>query len=297
MLFLFRDSCQHDGGIHYLFARWAWRHPALFVGVWSRPLFTVLYAFPALAGYLAARALTVVICLLTAWQTWRLAEQVKLRRSPFVMALLFLQPSFFLFCADTMTEPLFALVFVVALRLHVRGRINAGALVASLLILIRPEGLFTSLLWAYWIIRARFGSLRSVLRTPHFALLSLLPLAYWPVRVVACSVVADWRYAFYQTQLADELALLRYDLRRAGIPELSGTLAGDCRAVAVSAVYLWTVSVGEAARTERNHLGLAHTFHRAHDYARVRANGFGRLSALSLHGRARDGLDHLGRLE
>jgi hypothetical protein len=170
MLLLFRDSCQHDGGIHYLFARWAWRHHELFVGVWSRPLFTVLYAFPALLGYRAARALTVVICLLTAWQTWRLAEQMKLRRAPFVMALLFLQPSFFLFCADTMTEPLFALLFVLALRLHLRGRITAGALVASLLILARPEGLFTSLLWAYWVIRARFVS-------PPSAFLSLLPLA------------------------------------------------------------------------------------------------------------------------
>jgi len=66
MLFLFDDSCQIDGGQHYLFARWAWVHHELFVGVWSRPLFTFLYAFPALVSFRAARALTVLI-------VWRLA--------------------------------------------------------------------------------------------------------------------------------------------------------------------------------------------------------------------------------
>lgn len=177
MLFLFNDSCQHDGGIHYLFARWAWVHHEIFVDVWSRPLFTLLYAGPALLGFRAARAVTVVVCLATAWQTYRLAQQVKLRRAPLVMALLFLQPSFFLFCADTMTEPLFALVFVIALRLHLVGRVTAGLFVASLFILTRPEGLFISLLWTYWVIRARFDTLQSAIRNPSSAIFHLLPLA------------------------------------------------------------------------------------------------------------------------
>lgn len=177
MLFLFKDSCQHDGGIHYLFARWVWVHHELFVDVWSRPLFTLLYAGPALLGFRAARAVTVIVCLATAWQTYRLAEQLKLPRAPLVMALLFLQPSFFLFCADTMTEPLFALLFVIALRLHLAGRVTAGLFVASLFILTRPEGLFISLLWAYWIVRARFGTLQSAIRNPQSAITSLLPLA------------------------------------------------------------------------------------------------------------------------
>jgi len=153
MLFLFDDSCQMDGGQHYLFARWAWTHPQLFVSVWSRPLFTFIYALPALAGFRAARGLTVLICLGIAWQTWRLAEGLELPRAPLSIALLFLQPSFFLFCADTMTEPIFALVYVIALRLHHRGKVQAGMVVASLLILARPEGFFLCALWAFWGLR------------------------------------------------------------------------------------------------------------------------------------------------
>jgi hypothetical protein len=156
MLFLFDDSCQQDGPQHYLFARWAWVHHELFVGVWSRPLYTSIYAFPALIGYRAARLLTVLICLAIAHQTWRLAEDLRIDRSPLSIPLVWLQPSFFLFCADNMTEPIFALVYVIALRLHHRGRLKAGMIVASLIILARPEGFFLGVLWGLWALKDRW---------------------------------------------------------------------------------------------------------------------------------------------
>jgi hypothetical protein len=154
-LFLFDDGCQQDGGQHYLFARWAWVHKELVVGVWARPLYTAIYAFPALIGYRAARALTVLICLAISYQTWRLAEDLRIERAPLAIALVWLQPSFFLFCADNMTEPIFALVYVIALRLHHKGRLKAGMIVASLMILARPEGFFLALLWGVWVLTER----------------------------------------------------------------------------------------------------------------------------------------------
>ena len=248
MLFLFKDSCQHDGGIHYLFARWAWVHHELFVDVWSRPLFTLLYAGPALLGFRVARAVTVLVCLATAWQTYRLAEQLKLRRAPLAIALLFLQPSFFLFCADTMTEPLFALVFIIALRLHLAGRVLAGTFVASLFILTRPEGLFISLLWAVWVLRKNFGSLPSALRTPHSAFIKLLPLAtgmfaWWlaswlitgDVLFIKHNWPANWPFS---GTIYGAPGLLRYPAR---LPEIVGPLeAGDELDVAAVALVLTT---------------------------------------------------------
>src|SRR5262245_3242951 len=139
MAFLFDDSCQQDGGQHYLFARWAWVHHELFVGVWSRPLYTFVYAFPALIGYRAARLLTVLICLAIAHQTWRLAEELRIHRAPLAIPFIWLQPSFFLFCADNMTEPIFALVYVIELRLHHLGGIKTGLMVGSFMILYRQR--------------------------------------------------------------------------------------------------------------------------------------------------------------
>ena len=155
LVLLFPDSYQQDGGNHFLGARWAWHHPWLLVDVWARPLFTLLYSLPAQFGYPAAKLTTVAVALATAWQTWRLAEHEGIERPGLVVPLLFLQPVFLLLASETMTEPLFALIFVVALRLHRMGRVRAGMIVASLMVLARPEGFFLALLWGVWVLTDR----------------------------------------------------------------------------------------------------------------------------------------------
>jgi hypothetical protein len=52
------------------------------------------------------------------------------------------QPAFFELFPDFLTEPIFGLVFVVALRWHLRGWTSRGMLAASLLPLARPEGVY-----------------------------------------------------------------------------------------------------------------------------------------------------------
>src|SRR5262249_30646277 len=145
------------GGQHYLFARWGWVHHELFVGVWSRPLYTSVSAFPAMIGYRAARMLTVLISLAVSYQTWRRGEDLMIDLRSLAIVLVWLKPSFLLFCADNMTEPIFALVYVVALRLHHRGRLEVGMIVASLMILARPEGFFLGMLWGVWVLMERQG--------------------------------------------------------------------------------------------------------------------------------------------
>ena len=147
---LLPDSYQQDGGTHFLFARDAWWNHFLFVDVWGRPLFTTLYSLPALAGYLPAKLLTVVVSVVTAWQCWQWAEDEGLARPELAFPFFALQPSVMLLASDTMTEPLFALVLVVALRLRRAGRVRDALLVASLLPLARPEGFFVCLLWGVW---------------------------------------------------------------------------------------------------------------------------------------------------
>ncbi len=96
--------------------------------------------------------MTVLICLAIAHQTWRLAGDFKIERAPLAIPLIWLQPSFLLFCADNMTEPIFALAYIIALRLHHRGWIKTGMVVASFLILARPEGFFLGVLWGFWVL-------------------------------------------------------------------------------------------------------------------------------------------------
>jgi hypothetical protein len=179
LVFLYPDSYQQDGGYHFLFARWAWVHPELLVGVWSRPAFTLLYSLPAQFGYPAAKLFTVAICAACAWHTWKLAKDLGFSRPDLAIPLLVLQPSFFLLCSDTLTEPLFALLFVIALRLHHAGRVRAGMLVASSLILARPEGFFVGVAWGVWILIDRRDPRPLVRRLPATLLLASGAVAWW----------------------------------------------------------------------------------------------------------------------
>jgi hypothetical protein len=185
---LFPDSCWQDGGYHFLFARWAWVHPQLFVGVWARPLFTTLYSFPALIGYPAAKLFTLAVTLLTAWQTWRFAEDLKLERAPLTIPFFFLQPSLFIICTDTMTEPIFALVLIIALRLHHHRLVAASMMVTSLLILARPEGFFVALLWGVWVLSDPRDPRSWRQRLPSTLLLAAGSLLWW---VAALLITGD----------------------------------------------------------------------------------------------------------
>ena len=187
LVFVYPDCYQADGGYHYNFARWGLVHRALLVDVWGRPLFTLLYALPAQLGYPVAKLLTVAISVLAAWHTAWLAREEGLLRAELSVPLLFLQPSFLLVCSDTMTEPLFALLLVIALRVHRRGRVREGMQLAALLPLARPEGFFVALLWgAFVALDGRRGG----------AFVRRLLSTSW----LAAGVLAWWLLALFMTR-------------------------------------------------------------------------------------------------
>jgi hypothetical protein len=152
LIFLFPGSPEQDGDFHFLMARTAWVDHFYFVDVWGRPLFTTLFAPAAWLGFIPARFFALAISVAAAWQTYRLACDLRMSRAWLVIPFLLGQQTFFELYSNLFTEPLFALILVVALRCHISGRIKSGMLVASLLPLARPEGVFVCLFWGLWIL-------------------------------------------------------------------------------------------------------------------------------------------------
>ena len=179
LVFLYPDGDQQDAGYHYLFARWAWAEPGYFIGVWSRPLFTLLYSLPAQVGYPATKIFTLLISLATAWQTFCMARDVGMARAQLAVPLLLLQPAFFLLFSVTLTEPLFALLFVVALRLDYHRKKSAAAWVVSLLILVRPEGFFVCVVWAVRLLFGGDGNESWLVRVGRVAILGIGVAVWW----------------------------------------------------------------------------------------------------------------------
>lgn len=239
LVFLYPDSYQQDGGYHFLFARWAGSHPELFVDVWSRPAFTLVYWLPAQFGYPAAKLFTVLICAACAWQTWRLALDLNLPRPVLAIPLIVLQPSFLLIGIETMTEPLFALILVIALRFHCSGRRTAGALVASTLVTARPEGVLVLAIWAAWIFLDRRDSRPALRRALLLPALGAGGAAWWLASIAITGdplhIPNHWPHNWTGVDgLYGSGSLLGYAAR---IPEIAGPLlAVPCVLGAVLAI-------------------------------------------------------------
>jgi hypothetical protein len=185
LIFLFPGSAEQDTDYHFLMARTAWVDSSFFVNVWARPLFTTLFAPTAQLGYTAARFFALLISLTVGWQTYRLATDLQLPRSWLVIFVLLGQPVFFELYTDLYTEILFALVFVLGVRCHVGGRIKRGMLIASLLPLARPEGVFLCILWGVWVLvhpepdSDRAPSLLGAMRRLPLTLILALGVVCW----------------------------------------------------------------------------------------------------------------------
>lgn len=182
---LYPGSYYQDPGLHYLRARWMWAHPWMLVDVWDRPMFTLLYSVPAWLplstnrAYLAAKVLTVGLTAATARVTWALARAYDLERPALVIPLLWLQPCVALLCGETTPEPLFALLMATGLLLYQRGRPVASLLTASLLVLVRPEGVPLAAMWALRVaVNPRAGR-TSVTRTGSALLILVAPVVWW----------------------------------------------------------------------------------------------------------------------
>ena len=230
LIFMFPGSPEQDTDYHFLMARTAWLDHSYFVNVWGRPLFTTTFAPAALIGYTAARFFTLAISLTTAWQTCRLAIDLRIARAWVVIPVLIGQPTFFALFTDVYTEPLFALVFVLALRLHFSGRIKLGMFVASLLPLARPEGVFLCLCWGLWVLtQPKTTSLKTsfarrlINRLASTLILAIGVVCWWLAALIITGdplfILHNWPWGFHSAFVHGSL----FDYARRGV-EFAGLL-------------------------------------------------------------------------
>jgi hypothetical protein len=136
---LSKGTYTDDDITHFLFARFAWKHPELFLDFWGRPVFTVIHAPAALLGFSAARIVSVCLAAGTCLVAGLLARSYGVRRAWMAAVLTAVQPEFLRQSFSTLTELPFALLFVLALYCLQRQQWGKAALLAGLFPLARIE--------------------------------------------------------------------------------------------------------------------------------------------------------------
>jgi hypothetical protein len=144
LLYLVFGSDGYFGGAdnitHYMIARYAFRHPELFLNAWGRPLFTIPVAPFAQFGLEGVKIFNCLAGLATAWLVYRIACRAHLRNPGMAIILVIFTPLYLMMLPTAMTEVVFGLVVTLALFLFMRKSYIASAIVISFVPFARTEG-------------------------------------------------------------------------------------------------------------------------------------------------------------
>src|SRR5436305_1283522 len=165
--FLEADSCTH-----YIYARYAFAQPHLFVNIWGRPVCTAVYSVGAhLAGRIGVRVTSLLIAIGIALIAQGIARGQGWRRPAPVLALIFTlaQPLVFLHSFSELTELPFALLVALGFWAYQRRRWLWFALAVGMTPLSRPEGFGLLLLAAAGLLLHRRWWWLAVLALPLIA--------------------------------------------------------------------------------------------------------------------------------
>lgn len=130
-----------DSLTHYQFARYAFAHPANFLDSWGKPVFILIAAPFAQAGFVGIKLFNIMLALLTAFLLHRTLLKMGEELAWLSLFFLFAAPLYFILMFSGFTEYLFACLLTLSIFLFVSKRFWAAAFLISFLPFVRAEGL------------------------------------------------------------------------------------------------------------------------------------------------------------
>ena len=140
---------------HYNIARYAFRHPWLFVDHWGKPLFTALSAPFAQFGLQGSIFFNIICGLLSAWLIYRIAKELNFKYALPAIPFSLFAPIYMVTLFTSLTEILFSLVLVSGIYFFLKQKYILSAIIISLIPYARTEGLMFPAIFLLAFILAR----------------------------------------------------------------------------------------------------------------------------------------------
>ncbi|MDQ3111787.1 MAG: hypothetical protein M3R17_18010 [Bacteroidota bacterium] len=157
-----------DSITHYLFAKYAPRHPDLYFHHWAKPVFVLLASPFAQFGFGGMKLFNVLNTLGTIFLTYKIAERLQLKNTYAVALLLIFSPMYFVLTFSGLTEPLFALFLAGAIFLCTKRKYLPAILLVSFMPFVRSEGLIFLGVFGVYLIAKQKWKLIPWLAAGHF---------------------------------------------------------------------------------------------------------------------------------
>lgn len=129
-----------DSWMHYLFARFAFKHPENFLDQWGKPIFTLLASPWAQFGFGGVKLFNIICALSTGYLSFLIARQHVPKLAWLSLVFVFSIPVYFVSVFSGLTEILFALFLISGIYLYQNFRERWACLIISFLPFIRSEG-------------------------------------------------------------------------------------------------------------------------------------------------------------
>ncbi len=146
LLILVWDDAQgpaggQDSWNHFLYARWALKHPSLMLDQWGKTLFTIPAIPFSYFGMGGMYVMNLACVALGAWMTYMTAARIGIKLPWMAVLFYIFMPVVFGNAISALTEPMNALALSVVFYLLATQKWAAAAILASLLPFFRTEGL------------------------------------------------------------------------------------------------------------------------------------------------------------
>ena len=129
-----------DSWLHYQMARFAPKHPYLFLDQWGKPLYTTIACLPSQFGFMGIKLFNISCALLTAYLAYRMAKHQFEKFTWLAVVFVLSVPIYFITTFSGLTESVFALCIMSAVYLFHIYRLSWAFVVISFLPFIRSEG-------------------------------------------------------------------------------------------------------------------------------------------------------------
>jgi hypothetical protein len=130
-----------DAVQHFLFAKYAFKHPENLFDHWAKPFFTLIAAPFAQFGFVGIKIFNTLNATLTLYLTYRIAHKLRLPNAWLVFLILATCSQFFTLIFSGLTEHFSALLLVTTIWLFLRKKYVLATLIVSFLPFVRSEGL------------------------------------------------------------------------------------------------------------------------------------------------------------
>ena len=139
-----------DSVYHYLFAKYAPKHPGLFLNHWAKPLFVLISSPFAQFGFTGMKVFNLCVVILTGYLTYLTSISLNIRNPLLGVVFLIFTPLYYILTFSGLTEPLFALFLIMAIYLAINKKFLAAALIVSFMPFVRSEGLIIMIVFALY---------------------------------------------------------------------------------------------------------------------------------------------------